>query len=365
MFWTQCVFFILSLQTIWSQQYSWTVDDGQILLNNKHVNLRGVSWFGFETQDFVVNGLWEHPMEWYVDMIHNLGINSVRLPFSAEWIIYNFGLYPYDELLRADPPLQHKTSIQIMDHFFDLCQKKGIVILLDLHRLHKEYISELWYSPTDDAFTTDTFFQTWFTILDRYQHYPNLIGIDLLNEPHGQATFGSGDYATDWKLFVEKALVKINTRFPQNNWLFFVEGIVWGHTFSDYRNHPFKLPVSIMKRLVFSPHVYGKSVVSTSPSDPVILHKIWYNDFGFLRHEYNKTVVPGEWGGQTYLDKDWMTFFGDYLIDVNMTNNFLWSLGPNSGDVAGLLLDNWTDLDTFKVSLLKRIVPSPTRFSFS
>jgi endoglucanase len=76
-------------------------------------------------------------------------------------------------------------------------------------------------------------------------------------------------------------------------------------------------------------------------------------------------VVPGEWGGQTYLDKDWMTFFGDYLIDVNMTNNFLWSLGPNSGDVAGLLLDNWTDLDTFKVSLLKRIVPSPTRFSFS
>ena len=65
--------------------------------------------------------------------------------------------------------------------------------MLDLHRLNDQYISELWYAPNDDRFTSDTFFQTWFTILDRYKDRTNLVAVDLLNEPHGRATWGSND----------------------------------------------------------------------------------------------------------------------------------------------------------------------------
>lgn len=352
-------------QVLDSNSNEWTTKKGQIYLNEKPVSLRGLSWFGFETQDFVINGLWSHPMEWYVDLLSRLQINSVRVPFSSEWIYYHFDLYPYDGLVSADPGSQHKTSIEILNRFFDLTQEKGITILLDLHRLHKEYISELWYSPTDRKYTTETFFDTWFAILDRYQDRPNLMGIDLINEPHGPATFGTGNPSNDWKMFVENAIPRFVERYPDRKWLFFIEGIEWGHTFRDYRNHPFDLPDVLQTRIVFSPHVYGKSVVASTPSDVWSLHNNWKNDYGFLRTELEKTVVPGEWGGQTYLDADWMNIFGDYLIAKNMTNNFLWSLGPNSGDVAGLLLDNWTDLDMFKVQLLERIAPSPSVFSFA
>ena len=41
--------------------------------------------------------------------------------------------------------------------------------MLDLHRLHKEYISELWYSPYDDQYPSTVFFETWYKMLDRYK----------------------------------------------------------------------------------------------------------------------------------------------------------------------------------------------------
>lgn len=122
--------------------------------------------------------------------------------------------------------------LEILDVLFEKARQSGIVILLNLHRLHKEYIPELWYSPYDDTYSTDVFFETWFTMLDRYSDHPNLLGIDLLNEPHGRATFGSNDVNTDWKLFIEYAVPKITQRYPSAQWLIFVEGIEWGHIFS-------------------------------------------------------------------------------------------------------------------------------------
>jgi len=354
-----CAFFKLSS----ALNSTWKSGQGRLYMDGSEVFIRGISWFGFETQDFVINGLWIHSMEWYIDLLVDLGINAIRLPFSSEWIYYNPDIYPYDGFVSQDQASQHKKSIEILDHFFDLTEKKGIAVLLDLHRLHKEYISELWYSPTDRFYTTETFFETWFTILDRYKNRRNLMGIDLLNEPHGLATFGTGDPSTDWRLFVQDAIPQIAQKYPKHQWLFFIEGIEWGHTFRDYNNHPFDFPETIMNRIVFSPHVYGKSVVPTLPSDPFFLRQAWENDFGFLT-TLGYTVVPGEWGGKTSIDMDWMNNFISYLIDKEIHNNFFWSLGPNSGDVGGLLLDNWTDVDQFKINLLQQLQGNPTRFNF-
>jgi hypothetical protein len=118
-----------------------------------------------------------------------------------------------------------------------------------------------------------------------------------------------------------------------------------------------------MKRLVFSPHIYGKSVVPSTDVNVNSLHDQWNRDFGFLV-SWNKTVVPGEWGGRVDIDREWMSIFAEYLQNNRMMNNFLWSLGPNSGDVAGFLLDDWTSIDTFKLSLIEQIQPNPTLFFF-
>jgi len=253
-----------SLFNLFSITSAWTIQKGIIFDNsNYHYNLSGISWFGFETQDFVVNGLWSHSVEWYIDIIKSYGFNTVRIPFSAEWILYNIDLYPYNGMVASDPSSQNKKSIEILDYIFKYSQKQNVNIMLDLHRLHKEYISELWYSPTDSMFTNDDFLKTWFIILDRYQHQSNLIAIDLLNEPHGVATWGNQNPSTDWNTFIEYAIPQINDRYPNSTWLYLIEGIGWGKDLSNVRSFPIHLPSSLNNRFSYSAHTYGKSVVSS------------------------------------------------------------------------------------------------------
>lgn len=355
-------FFLLPFLSTAMRVQNWTTDNRDILWGDRKASIRGLSWFGFETQDYVVNGLWNHNLEFYFTIMKSLDINAIRVPFSSDWIYYNWDLYPFNGIISADPAVQHKKSIEILDRFFDLAEKNNMMILLDLHRLNNHFISELWYDPNDNRFTHDTFFLTWFKILDRYIDRPNLLGIDLINEPHGQANWGSGNPANDWKLFVEYAVPKILNRYPFKKILVFVEGINWGHTFSDYQHHILNLPVNVSEQVVFSPHVYGQSVVPGTSTDLNMLKNQWDYDFGFLALQFEKAVVPGEWGGKTSIDANWMSNFGRYCSDIGFPGNFFWSLGPNSGDVAGLLLDDWTSLDQFKVDIMKSMVPNPTSF---
>jgi len=354
--------------------HRWKTGEGQILhstdggRNWEKARLSGASWFGFETQDYMINGLWTHTMDEYLRMLKGIGINVIRVPFSAEWIFYHHDLYPYDGLISADPSLKGKTSADVLDTLFEKAAMNGIGIMLDLHRLHKEYISELWYSPTDNEYTASTYYQTWFRMLDhvlKEKNHTNLIAVDILNEPHGQATWGTGDASNDWRMFIQEAVPKIVTRYHNHSFLVFVEGIEWGHTFRYWNdnNAPIVFPPKIMERIVFSPHTYGKSVVQQTPDDYNQLVAGWETDFGFLRRQ-GYTVAVGEWGGITSLDAGWMNSLVQYLTSANMTDQFFWSLGPNSGDVQGILLDDWTTMDTFKKDVIHKLVPHPTTFTF-
>ena len=42
-------------------------------------------------------------------------------------------------------------------------------------------------------------------LAQRYASNPAVIGADLHNEPHGSATWGDGNPATDWRLAAERA----------------------------------------------------------------------------------------------------------------------------------------------------------------
>lgn len=344
-----------SLCQAWRTQQGIIYDD-----SNSQFNLSGISWFGFETQDFVVNGLWSHPMSFYMDFMKNNGFNTIRVPFSAEWILYNFNLYPDSSFVSSDPQNQHKKSIEILDNLFDMAERRDMKIMLDLHRLHKEYISELWYSPTDNMFTANDFLKTWYTILDRYHNHPCLIAVDLLNEPHGPATWGSGDTSTDWNQFAEYAIGELSQKYPDSTWLYLVEGIGWGKDLSQARYHPIQVSSNIQNRVVYSAHSYGKSVVwNTDIYNVDGLYNEWTSSFGYLADQGYSFFI-GEYGGITDLDGPWMTTFSNYLVEKGMRNNFFWSLGPNSGDVHGLLLDDWTSPDSFKLSITSKIQPNPT-----
>src|SRR5205085_531187 len=78
----------------------------------------------------------------------------------------------------------------------------GLRIILDRHRPDCAAQAPLWYTRRYPE-------QRWIADLVRlalrYRQEPAVIGIDLHNEPHGRATWGDGNPATDWRLAAERA----------------------------------------------------------------------------------------------------------------------------------------------------------------
>ena len=48
------------------------------------VVLQGVNWFGFETSNHVVHGLWTRDHDDVLAQVRRLGFNTIRLPFSLQ-----------------------------------------------------------------------------------------------------------------------------------------------------------------------------------------------------------------------------------------------------------------------------------------
>jgi len=62
--------------------WSYYVEDGRVHDDSgQEINLYGVSWFGFETNDHVVHGLWARNWQDMIVQIKGLGFTAIRLPF--------------------------------------------------------------------------------------------------------------------------------------------------------------------------------------------------------------------------------------------------------------------------------------------
>ena len=97
----------------------------------------------------------------------------------------------------------------------------------------------------------------------------NVFAVDLNNEPHGRAAWGTGCPLTDWRLGAERLGSAVLSVDP--TLLVFCEGTsgnaaptqcpepcFWGGGLCSAVEAPVRLP--IRRRLVLSPHVYGPLV---------------------------------------------------------------------------------------------------------
>ncbi|MFN4263390.1 MAG: cellulase family glycosylhydrolase [Thioalkalivibrionaceae bacterium] len=328
------------------------------------VQLRGVSWFGFETQDAHLHGIWARNLEDTIAQMQSIGINAVRLPFCPDTLK---GIEPLSIDYSLNPDLKGLDSLEILDRVMARFNDAGMHILLDHHRPDCNAISELWYTETysEQDWINDLVF-----VAERYKDLPFFMGLDLKNEPHGAATWGTGNTATDWNRAAERAARAVLAVKP--NLLIFVEGIgtqtfctepsgnhFWGGNLEPLSCQPLDIQPG---QLVLSPHVYGPDVFDQpyfqSGSFPGNLPTIWETHFGFAT-TLGYTLVVGEWGGRYGLggdprDRVWQDAFVDWMDSKNLRNSFYWSWNPNSGDTGGLLEDDWQTLVTPKVELLHR-----------
>jgi endoglucanase len=341
-----------------------TVSGTQLLNDNgQPIVLRGVNWFGFETPDNSVHGLWARNWKDMLTQIQSSGFNALRVPLCPA-AFRGDGKPNFNASLNPD--LVGLTTRQWLDVFLKEVDRRGMYILLDHHRPDCQAISELWYTPSYSE-------AQWLTDLEYLaQHFSglqNLVGIDIKNEPHGSASWGTGNAATDWNLAAEKASARILAVNPRL--LIFVEGIernancsgntghFWGGNLEPLACKPLNIP---RNKLVLSPHAYGPDVYGmdyfNAADFPNNMTAIWDAHFG--RYASSYPVVVGEFGGKyghggSPKDKVWQDAFVNYLKLRGMKSSFYWTWNPNSGDTGGILQDDWKTVWPDKLALLKRL----------
>jgi aryl-phospho-beta-D-glucosidase BglC (GH1 family) len=286
-------------------------------VNGTPVRLAALNWYGAEQQDFVVGGLDYRPYQAILQTIKRDGYNALRIPFSDQLVEQNPVVTRH---VGANPELSGLHALDILDRIVGYAGALGISVILDNHRSDAGWSAEengLWYTPDypDAAFQQD-----WATMAARYGVNDVVVAADLRNEPHGPATWGDGNQATDWHAAAERAgdaVLKANPHL-----LIMVEGVElyaggggwWGGNLMGVAKAPVSLTYpdgsSAHQQLVYSPHDYGPDNCGGgcpwfNPGTTYeSLTQLWEQRWGFITDDpaqpYAAPVWLGEFGTCNY-----------------------------------------------------------------
>jgi endoglucanase len=333
----------------------WHTSGNQILdANGKVVRIAGINWYGFETADKVIHGLWCQDYHTIINTIKAQGFNVVRMPFSDDLLEHPItpgnigasnGSGPTNrDVLGAD-------SLTIMDDVIQSLGAVGIRVLLDNHRSdggNSAQENGLWYTS---AYSEKNLIDDWVTIVKRYSSYkdpagnPIVIGADLRNEPHlmiSKAPTGAcwtGDSAasgcpstsaTNWPKAAERIAEAVLAVNP--NLLIVVEGNDcyendcdwWGGNLQGVAKYPVVL--SVPNRLVYSAHEYGPNLYKqswfNSSTTCTTLAATWDKYWGYVSSQGIAPVLLGEFGANNGdfsntsaagSQGQWITCLGAYI----------------------------------------------------
>ncbi|SHI18454.1 cellulase family glycosylhydrolase [Streptomyces sp. 3214.6] len=346
----------------------WHTSGRQILdAAGQPVRIAGINWFGFETGNYVVHGLWSRDYKSMIDQMKSLGYNTIRIPYSDD--IFKSTTVPnsIDFSSGKNADLQGLGSLGVLDKLVAYAGQDGLKVILDRHRPDAGGQSALWYTS---AVPESTWIANLKSLATRYKGQDTVVGIDLHNEPHDPACWGCGDTATDWRLAAQRAgnaVLSVNSDL-----LIFVEGVQsfngvsgwWGGNLMGAGQYPVQLNVA--NRVVYSAHDYATSVAQQSwfndPTFPANMPGIWDKYWGYLFKQNIAPVWVGEFGTtlQATVDQKWLAALVSYLRPTSTygADSFhwtFWSWNPNSGDTGGILKDDWQTVDTVKDGYLASI----------
>src|SRR5258708_13234126 len=191
---------------------------------------------------------------------------------------------------------------------------------------------------------------------------PTGSGGALHNESAGEATWGSGVEATDWRVAAERggnAILSVNP-----SWLIVVEGIEayqnhyywWGGNLMGARQFPVRLVHPA--QLVYSAHDYGPDIWPQTwfqaPNFPRNLPAVWQSHWAYLQTEGIAPVYLGEFGGGMGQRQEalWQTRPVKVLIQNTVGCTYShWN--PDSAVTAGVLNKDWTTVDKARMDILR------------
>jgi endoglucanase len=378
----------------------WHTSGNKILdSSGTEVRIAGVNWYGAETPDYLVHGLWAQDYHTVLNTIKSLGYNVIRIPFSNQLVESNpvpTNFTSFANGAAANQALVGQTALADLDTIIAYAGSIGLRVILDNHRSEAGETNEangLWYTS---AYPQANWIADWQTMATRYSASkftfngnPTVIGMDLRNEPHlsgSGATTGScwtGDTATNgcptslttqnWPVAAEaagNAILAINPKL-----LIFVEGndcysgvCGWqGGNLIGVATNPVTL--SIPNQVVYSPHDYGPNLFQqswfNSSTTAASLDAIWNKYWGYISINNTAPVWVGEFGtDNTSADIEntaagsqgqWFQSLVGYLQNNSAINWTYWAL--NGEDTYDLLDGNYdaTPTSSLKQSLLASI----------
>ncbi|MFC7635994.1 glycoside hydrolase family 5 protein [Streptomyces thermogriseus] len=212
-------------------------------------------------------GLDRAPMAEIIAGFKEIGINSVRLPFSNEMIHDSRPVT--DGAVAANPSLRGKTPLQVYDVVVRELTAAGLAVILNNHTNTTRWCcgldgNERWNASQ----STETWENDWLFMVRRYKDNKRVVGADLYNEVRrdlwDDPNWGLGD-KHDWFAASQRLGDRILTE-ANPDLLIIVEGINWTGLPVDGFPHgrPTLEPVRHLShtlvdsgKLVYSAHFYG------------------------------------------------------------------------------------------------------------
>ncbi len=212
-------------------------------------------------------GLDRAPMAEIIAGFREIGINSIRLPFSNEMI--HDPRPVTDGAVAANPALKGKTPLQVYDAVVRELTDSGLAVILNNHTNTTRWCcgvdgNERWNASQ----STETWENDWLFMARRYRNNDRVVGADLYNEVRrtvwDDPNWGLGDHH-DWFAASQRVGDRILTE-ADSDLLIIVEGINWTGIPVDGFAHgrPTLEPVRRLShtlvasgKLVYSAHFYG------------------------------------------------------------------------------------------------------------
>lgn len=366
----------------------WLHTDGSKVLDKdgKEVWMTGTNWFGFNTTERVFHGLWSANIEDITKSMAERGMNMLRVPISTQLLLeWKNGQAQVSSAVNTyeNPELDGLTTLEVFDHWLELCDQYGIKVTLDVHSAEADNAGHIYPVWWKGAITSEDFYSAWEWVTDRYKTDDTILAMDVKNEPHGkqsESPRAKWDASTDednFKHACETAgnrILAINPEllilcegieiFPKDgtNWESGSEEDYhfnwWGGNLRGAADYPIDLGAN-QDQLVYSPHDYGPAVFQQpwfegDWNKDTLTEDVWQPNWFYLQENDTAPLLIGEWGGR--LDgadnQKWMEAIRDFIVENKIHQTF-WCLNPNSGDTGGLLKDDWKTWDEEKYAFLE------------
>jgi endoglucanase len=352
----------------------WHTSGDRILdANDRQVRITGINWYGFESGNATVGGLYAQDYKSVLRTLKAQGFNAIRIPLSSQMIEspgMNLNIAYSNNEGPINTDLISLNSMQVLDRIVAYSGSLGLKVILDHHRSEAGNSAEgngLWYTKD---YPESAWIGDWTALASRYLGNSTVIGFDLHNEPHsvsgGGACWDCGG-SNDWHLAAERAgnaVLSVNPKL-----LVFVEGVDayqgdsywWGGNLEGVQNSPIELAVA--HQLVYSAHEYGPHE-STQPwftanTTYATLSSTWTKHWAYISQKKIAPVWLGEFG-TTNIASDLQDdaagsqgqWFQSLMAYLDADRNLNWSYwAVNGEDNYGLLPNGYSNAPASPVKL--------------